>query len=382
MRAGFFTEVYHPIVNGIVASIDGLAEGLRERGHEVTFFTPKVPGYASADDAHEAPVYLPSLPLPTPTSYRLALPLVRRQTINAIVKHLDVVHAHSPFVTGWLAMRYARRFSIPLVYTYHTRLEEYAHYVPFEPHATRRAAETLTRNFANGADTVIVPTAAMRERLRELGVEAPIEVIPTGIDLRRFSAGSRSDRLRTRLGANGAKLLLFVSRLAKEKNVELLIEALAAAGGGRTVLAIAGDGPERDALETYAADLGVAERVRFLGTVDRAELPELYASADAFVFPSVSETQGIVLAEAMAAGALVIAAQTAQNEDVLGDAGLLAPPNAAAFARAFESIPAEPSEERRERSRLRAQRFGIDEQTERTLAVYRGLLPTKIASGS
>lgn len=382
MRAGFFTEVYHPIVNGIVASIDGLAEGLRERGHEVTFFAPKVPGYASADGEHETPVYLPSLPLPTPTSYRLALPLVRRQTINAIVKHLDVVHAHSPFVTGWLAMRYARRFSIPLVYTYHTRLEEYAHYVPFEPHATRRAAETLTRNFANGADTVIVPTAAMRERLRELGVEAPIEVIPTGIDLRRFSAGTRSERLRARLGANGAKLLLFVSRLAKEKNVELLLEALAATGGGRSVLAIAGDGPERDALEAYAANLGVAGRVRFLGAVERAELPELYASADAFVFPSVSETQGIVLAEAMAAGALVIAAQTAQNEDVLGDAGLLAPPNAAAFARAFESIPAEPSEERRERSRLRAQRFGIDEQTERTLAVYRGLLPVKIAAGS
>lgn len=382
MRAGFFTEVYHPIVNGIVASIDGLAEGLRERGHEVTFFAPKVPGYACADDAHETPVYLPSLPLPTPTSYRLALPLVRRQTINAIVKHLDVVHAHSPFVTGWLAMRYARRFSIPLVYTYHTRLEEYAHYVPFEPHATRRAAETLTRNFANAADTVIVPTAAMRERLRELGVEAPIEVIPTGIDLRRFSAGTRSDRLRARLGAKDAKLLLFVSRLAKEKNVELLIEALAAAGGGRSVLAIAGDGPERDALEAYAGNLGVAGRVRFLGAVERAELPELYASADAFVFPSVSETQGIVLAEAMAAGALVIAAQTAQNEDVLGDAGLLAPPNAAAFARAFESIPEVPSEERRERSRLRAQRFGIDEQTERTLAVYRGLHPTKIAAGS
>lgn len=381
MRVGFFTEVYHPIVNGIVASIDGLADGLRERGHDVTFFAPKVPGYESSTS--DAPVYsLPSLPLPTPTSYRLTLPLVSRQTINAVVRHLDIVHAHSPFVTGWLAMRYARRFSIPFVYTYHTRLEEYAHYVPFEPHATRRAAETLTRNFANQADTVIVPTAAMRERLRELGVDAPIEVIPTGIDLRRFSAGTRSDRLRERLRADGARLLVFVSRLAKEKNVELLLEALAACADRRSVLAIAGDGPEREALESYARHLGVSGRVRFLGTVERTRLPELYASADAFVFPSVSETQGIVLAEAMAAGALVIAAQNGQNEDVLGDAGILVPPNAAAFARAIEAVPAAPADEQRERARLRAARFGIDEQTERTLAVYRGLHPTKIAAGS
>jgi 1,2-diacylglycerol 3-alpha-glucosyltransferase len=371
MRVGFFTEVYRPVVNGIVASIDALAGGLRERGHEVHFFTPRVPGYESAGHA----IYeLPSLPLPTQTAYRLTLPLVSRRHINSVVKHLDVIHAHSPFVTGWMAMRYARRFSIPFVYTYHTRLEEYAHYVPFEPHATRLAAETLTRSFANAADAVIVPTPAMRERLRELGVDAPIDVIPTGIDLRQFSAGERSDELRASLGAgDDGRLLLFVSRLAKEKNVELLLEALAAMDDERYVLAIAGDGPQREALERYAADLGVASRVRFLGSIERESLPELYASADAFVFPSVSETQGIVLAEALAAGALVIAAENRQNRDVLGDAGLLVPPNAAAFAQAFASVSAMQLPAQRALAKSAAMRFGVDEQTERVLAVYRRL---------
>ncbi|MBV9272139.1 MAG: glycosyltransferase [Candidatus Eremiobacteraeota bacterium] len=373
MRVGFFTEVYRPVVNGIVASIDALAGGLRLRGHDVHFFTPRVPGHES--DGHT--IYeLPSLPLPTQTAYRLTLPLVSRRFINRVVKHLDIIHAHSPFVTGWMAMRYARRFSIPFVYTYHTRLEEYAHYVPFEPHATRLAAETLTRGFANSADAVIVPTLAMRERLRELGVEANIDVIPTGIDLRRFSAGERSETLRGRLRVkNGGRLLLFVSRLAKEKNVELLLEALAATNDDRFVLAIAGDGPQREELERYAAELHVSARVRFLGSIARESLPELYASADAFVFPSVSETQGIVLAEALAAGAPVIAAENGQNRDVLGDAGMLVPPNAAAFAQAFHTVSATQLPAQRALAKSAALRFGVDEQTERVLAVYSRLRP-------
>jgi len=214
----------------------------------------------------------------------------------------------------------------------------------------------------------------MRERLRELGVDAPIDIIPTGIDLRRFSAGERSESLRASLGIrNDGRLLLFVSRLAKEKNVELLLEALAAMNDERYVLAIAGDGPQSEALERYAAHLGVARRTRFLGSMERESLPQLYASADAFVFPSVSETQGIVLAEALAAGALVIAAESGQNRDVLGDAGLLVPPNAAAFAKAFESISATQLPAQRALAKSAAMRFGVDEQTERVLAVYRRL---------
>lgn len=370
MRVGFFTEVYHPVVNGIVASIDGLAAGLRALGNQVYFFAPRVPGYEEPN----GPVYrMPSLPLPTSAPYRLTVPVVNRRNRDAIVNRLDVVHAHSPFVTGWMSVRYARRLRIPLVYTYHTRLEEYAHYVPFEANATRRAASTLTRNFANLADAVIVPTPAMRERLLEIGVTARVEVIPSGIDLRCFGAGKRNGALRESLGVReGERMLLFVSRLAKEKNVDVLIDALAQCRTPSRLI-IAGDGPEREALQERAQSLGVARRVHFLGPVERESLPDLYASADAFVFASVTETQGLVLVEALAAGALVLAADAPQVREVLGGAGRTVEPDPAAFARVMEGVPEAPVAEDIEKARAAAGRFGIDEQARKVAAVYASL---------
>ncbi|MGB8519668.1 MAG: glycosyltransferase, partial [Candidatus Tumulicola sp.] len=311
MRVGFFTEVYRPVVNGVVASIDTLADGLRGRGHQVYCFAPRVPGYEEAD----GPVFrMPSLPLPAQASYRLTLPLVSRRNLNTVIKRLSVVHVHSPFVTGWMGLRYARRYGMPLVYTYHTQLEAYAHYVPFEPNATRFAASQLTRTFANLTDAVIVPTPAMATHLRDLGVTVRLEVVPSGIDLRAFGAGRRDEALRDRMGVGpGDRMLLCVSRLAKEKNIELLLEAVALAGDPRLRVVVAGDGPARSELEERARECGVAERTRFLGFVPKECLPDLYASCDAFCMPSTTETQGLVQAEALAAGAYVLAADAPQN---------------------------------------------------------------------
>lgn len=378
LRLGFFTEVYRPVVNGVVASVEALAEGLRARGHQVYCFTPRMPGYddpaqpAAATDV----LRMPSLPLPTRTPYRLTLPLVSRRNVNNIIKRLSLVHVHSPFVTGWMGLRYARRYGMPLVYTYHTQLEAYAHYVPFEPNATRFAASQLTRTFANLADAVVVPTPAMVNHLRELGVSVRIEVVPSGIDVARFGAGRRDDALRADLGAGRMdRLLLCVSRLGKEKNVEALIDALALSGDRGLKLAIAGDGPAREELEGHAAATGVAERIRFLGVVERDRLPDLYASSDAFVMPSTTETQGLVQAEALASGSFVIAADARSNRDVLGTAGLIVEPTAAGFAGGFAAIPAVPSREVTERARQAASRFSIAAQVDRMLNLYESLLP-------
>ena len=231
LRLGFFTEIYRPVVNGVVTAVESLAEGLRGRGHHVYCFAPWMPGYTEPD----GPVFrMPSLPLPMRTPYRLTLPLVSKRNLNGVIKRLSLVHAHSPFVTGWMGLRYARRYGVPLVYTYHTQLEAYAHYVPFEPNATRFAASQLTRAFANHADAVVVPTPAMAARLRALRVTVPIEVVPSGIDVARFGAGRRDESLRVRLGVGQSeRLLLYVGRLAREKNVELLVQALARAQGRR-----------------------------------------------------------------------------------------------------------------------------------------------------
>jgi len=377
MRVGLFTEIYRPVINGVVASVEALASGLQARGHKVFCFAPSMPGSARSEgDVHR----IPSLPLPVRTPYRLTLPLVSRR-VNAVIKGLSVIHAHSPFVTGWMGMRYARRYGMPLVYTYHTQLEAYVHYVPFDAKATRFAANRLTRTFANLADAVIAPTPAMAARLRELGVTVRIETVPTGIDVALFGAGRRREDVRERIGVRPEdRLLLAVGRLAKEKNLPLLFEALARTNDPSTKLVIAGDGPFRAELEQLARTLGVFERSRFLGFVSRQDLPDLYASADAFVMASTTETQGIVQAEALAAGTAVIAADAPQNRDVLGSAGLLVPPTAQAFADAFAQVPSLPEPARAAAARQAAKRFSIQDQIDRTLALYESLIrPARIA---
>lgn len=374
LRVGLFTEIYRPVVNGVVTSVEALAVGLQRAGHDAFCFAPKMPGASS----EEGPVVrIPSLPLPTRTSYRLTLPLLSRRDLKTVVERLTVVHAHSPFVTGWMGMRFARKYGMPLVYTYHTQLEAYAHYVPFERNATRFAASRLTRTFANLTDAVIAPTPAMADRLRELGVTVRIETVPSGIDIELFSAGRRSESVRAKAGArNGDRLLLCVGRLAKEKNLDLLFTALARTNDATLRLAVAGDGPLRHDLVRRARESGAGDQIRFLGLVAHAELPDLYASADAFVMPSTTETQGIVQAEALAAGATVIAADAPQNRDVLGADGLLVPPTAGAFADAFARLPAEPEPHRAAAARRAAQRYSVETQVERTVSLYRSLLQT------
>jgi glycosyltransferase involved in cell wall biosynthesis len=174
--------------------------------------------------------------------------------------------------------------------------------------------------------------------------------------------------------------LLCVGRLAKEKNIELLFAALAEANDPSLRLIVAGDGPLRAELEQRARDWGVFGQVRFLGVVPREELPDLYASADAFVMPSTTETQGIVQAEALAAGSAVIAADAPQNRDVLGSAGQLVSPSAAAFARAFRLVESQPQPGVAEAARAAAERFSVEEQIDRTVALYLSLLrPARIA---
>jgi 1,2-diacylglycerol 3-alpha-glucosyltransferase len=372
LRIGFFTEIYRPVVNGVVASIDALAQGLEARGHSTFCFAPHMPGEAEPD----GPVFrMPSLPLPTKTPYRLTLPLVARRNVNGVIKRLSIVHVHSPFVTGWTGLHYARRYRIPVVSTYHTQLEEYAHYVPFEQHATRYAATQLTRTFANLVDAVVVPTASMARRLRDLGVHTRVEVVPSAIDVEHFAAGRRSDAVRAQAGAGPRhRLVLCVSRLGKEKNLEVLLEAVAAEGEPSLRLAIAGDGPDRERLEALASTLGIADRTRFLGAQPRERLPDLYASCDAFCMPSTTETQGLVLVEALAAGAAVIAADVPQSRDVLGDLATFVPPTASGFAGALRMVRSDTEATERRRLGGGAERFAIGRHVDHMLGLYRDLM--------
>ncbi len=370
LRVGLFTECYHPIQNGIVASVESLARVLRERDHETLVITPEMPGYR---DAAHGIVRVPSLPLPLPTrtAYRLTVPYL--PAARRVLGPLSIVHTHSPFVTGWLGARAARRLGVPLVFTYHTQLEAYAHYVPFESRATRSAATQLTRRYANAADAVIVPTGAMALRLRELGVRARIEVLPSGIDVASFARGCRRDDVRARLGASPEQsLIVCVGRLGREKNVELALDAFARLGDARSRLALVGDGPHREALQRHASDARVRARTTFALEYPRADLPDVYASADAFLFTSGSETQGLVLVEALAARAPVVAVDTPQTRDVLAGAGSVVPGNPAALAAALQTVLAGRGLNPELGSRV-ARRYDAAAVGDRAIALYESL---------
>jgi glycosyltransferase involved in cell wall biosynthesis len=373
LRIGLFTECYRPIQNGVVASVDALGDALRARGHTVIFVTPRMPGYLERRDDV---VRVPSLPLPTSTAYRLTVPIFSGERIARALGRLSVVHTHSPFVTGWMGVRVAKRYRLPHVFTYHTQLEEYAHYVPFERRATRSAAAQLTRSYANSADAVIVPTAAMQRRLREIGVRARIEIVPTGIDVERFGAGLRRAEVRGRLGVRGdAKMVLSVGRLGREKNLELALETFARLDAASAQLVIVGDGAHREALEREAARLGVAGRTTFARELPREALPDVYASADAFLFTSSSETQGLVLVEALAADVPIVAVDTPATRDVLGGAGWIVEPEARALAAALAAALDGPRlKGRSARTERAVQRFGEEAMAGRVLAVYASLL--------
>jgi 1,2-diacylglycerol 3-alpha-glucosyltransferase len=368
-RIGVFTEVYRPVRNGVVTSVEMLERELRNRGYDVVCVTPAVPGY---DESEPGTLRIPSLPLPTRTAYRLTLPILTRAH-TAVLRDVDIVHAHSCFVTGWMAVRLARRLRVPLVFTYHTQLEQYAHYVPFERRATTYAVTQLTRSYANAADAVIVPTAAMHDHLRNIGVCTRIDVVPSGIDVARFFEGRARADLRAQLGVmDGEALVLCVGRLGREKNLELALQAFARLERPAK-LAVIGGGVERASLERSAQRLAPG-RVRFMGEQPRESLPDIYASGDALLFTSASETQGLVLVESLASGLAVVAVDTPQGRDVLGGAARLCAPDPDALACGLAEALADGAAARLA-GRARAKRFDVTLCTERIAGVYGSLRP-------
>ena len=383
MKIALFTEVYRPIVNGIVTSVDTLAHVLRDHGHDVYTFAPHIPHGAET----KGRVFrMPSLPLPARTEYRLTLPLVARRNKRQFLSQCDVIHSHSLFITGWMASYYARRrFRVPLVFTYHTMLDRYTHYSPLGPRLTSQLTRELTRAYANAADAVIVPTQTVASELRRSGVTAPLCVVPTGIDVESFRTvdATTAIAVRAKYGvAPDAPLLLLVSRLAQEKNVPIVFEALSRlrAELPDAQLLLVGRGPLLETLRAQARADGLDSAIHFAGSVPYDELPAYYAAADAFTFPSSSETQGLVLAEAFAAGLPVVAIDTPQTRDVFGSnlAGALVE-DPAGMARELRLLLTDPALRSAASAHSRAAAAAFDGRATavRVLAVYQAVLANR-----
>ncbi len=305
MRILFVSECYHPVRNGVVAVIDILTEQLKKRGHEVVIVAPKHP---KAKGDPEWVVRVPSLPNPFYPDYPAAIPWARQlhQAIDTFKP--DIVHTHSFMWLSRFALRHAQKRSIPVVTTFHTLVTEYLHYAPVPRWISLPFIARWVESFCNKCQVVIIVSPIAEPLLRSFGVRTPIEFIPTGIDAEQFGKGN-GFRVRKELGIPAtASVLLYVGRIAKEKNIAFLLEALSPvlAERLRTYLVLVGDGPEMAAMKAKAKSLPGGERIIFVGSRPRSEIPDFHAAADIFVFASVTEMQGLALAEAMMSGLPVV----------------------------------------------------------------------------
>jgi glycosyltransferase involved in cell wall biosynthesis len=378
MRVLMVSDVYFPRVNGVSTSIETFRRSLLAQGVEVRLVVPR---YGEEPEAAGV-IRIPGWRVPRDPEDRLmAWPKLKAAVLRE-AEDCDLIHIQTPFLAHYAGIAAGRAHYKPVLATYHTLFEEYLHhYAPYLPAEWLRGlARRLSRSQCNDLDAVIVPSIAMGERLAAYGVQVPSHVLPTGIPLARFSVGDGA-RFRLQHGiAPDQPVALFVGRVAFEKNIDFLLESLAIARRELpdVILLITGEGPATAHLKRLAADLGLAEAVRFLGYLDRQrELPDCYAAADAFVFASRTETQGLVLLEAMAMGLPVVGLAAMGTRDILEPRqGCLVPADDPEdFARALLRLLQDPTlrGQLSEAARCFPREWSDDRQAERLLGLYREL---------
>jgi glycosyltransferase involved in cell wall biosynthesis len=349
MHVLMVSDVYFPRINGVSTSIETFRRGLRALGTRCTLVAPAYETSGAEPDGDVCRVA--SRPVPLDPEDRLMRGGSLRRALERIDhREIDVVHVQTPFLAHRDGVRYARRCGLPVLETYHTHFEEYLHhYLPWLPRGCLRAAtRALSRRQCNALDALIVPSQAMHDVLRSYGVARPIEVLPTGLDLRQFRDGDGA-RFRRAHGIPADRpVLVVVSRVAHEKNLDFLVEVVARVRREipDVLLVIAGEGPARLHLQSLVARYALERNVLFVGYLQRgAELNDCYRAGDVFVFASRSETQGLVLLEALALGVPVVALAELGTRGIVepGRGALAAPDDVAGFAAAVSALLDDPA---------------------------------------
>lgn len=345
MKIGIFTDSYTPDVNGVVTVIKIMVRELSRRGHEVYVFCPGHPKEASRQPG----VFrFPSMEFVFYRGMRIAIPYNRRAF--HVIPTLDIIHSNSPGPTGLLALWSAEYHKIPHIHTYHNLYIDYRRYLPLLIRPTRGTVKRMSRMLCNRCDAIIAPSEQMRRELLSYGVTRPIYPLPFGVDEEEFSHEIKWDA-RAALNLPTEDILLYAGRLGREKNLDFLLRSFAILRLRKpnTRLVIAGDGPYRETLKEYAGSLGLTPYIIFTGFLDRADLIDLYKQTTVFVFASKTDTQGLVVMEAMMAGAAVVAVNVLGPVDVLrsGETGILVNPDENEFAGACLRLLENEGERRR-----------------------------------
>lgn len=305
MKIGFFTDGFPPGTDGVSVSTFQTARELEKRGHEVFIVAPKYPGYV---EKNPRVTRIASLRIHRHPEIRMGVNLTDKGLRKTILNDFDIIHGHSGGFISFMGREVAREKNIPFIFTYHTLWNRYTHYFMKGKVVRPKTMEQVSKIFGNLVDCLIAPTKRVEKELRRYGVKRPIVVIPTGIPVKNFSRAPFGF-LRERADIEKGPILLYVGRLGAEKSVDFIIRSfkLVLAASPDAHLVIVGDGIDRKKLEALAKRLAVDSRTHFLGAIPMEDMHKVYRDASVFVFASTSETQGLVVPEALASGVPVVA---------------------------------------------------------------------------
>ncbi len=348
MNICMMTNTYLPHVGGVARSVSTFAEEYRKQRHKVLVVAPTFEGKPPAKKLESYVERVAAIQNFNGSDFSVCLPMAGALNERLDTFHADIIHAHHPFLLGATALRVGASKNVPVVFTHHTRYEDYTHYVPFDSPAFREVAINLSTQFANLCDGVIAPSESIAAMIKERGVLSPIKVVPTGIDIKAFSSGDgRGMRKKLKI-PDDAFVVGHLGRLAAEKNLKYLADAvglfLKNTPGARFL--VVGSGPAEDTVLASLTRQGVADRLHLAGKLTGPPLTAAYHAMDVFAFASMSETQGLVLAEAMAAGLPVVALDAPGAREVLKDGvnGIQLPESAGVrrFSHALQRLHQDP----------------------------------------
>lgn len=389
MKICMFTNTYLPHVGGVARSVSFFAEDLRKAGHRVLIVAPTYPGCETHDRSEPEIFRVPAIQKfnGSDFSVRIPSPFLVDEQVDEFKP--DIIHSHHPYLLGDAALRAARRRNLPLVFTHHTLYEEYAHYVAKNPENMRRFAAFLSTNYGNLCDRVVAPSLSIKQLIKKRGVTIPIAEIATGVDTAFFSNGNGKSFRKTHGIDPDAFVIGHLGRLAPEKNLDFLAEAAALAlkDHSRTCFLIAGEGPSQPAIERIFDRLGLKDRLVMVGNVTGPTLVDAYHAMNLFAFASKSETQGMVLTEAMAAGVPVIALDASGVREVVEDGingrlldGRSTPDQFAEMLAWAISVP-ENIAEWGDPARETARAFGRKQSVKKLLRLYAEVVQVRLEEG-
>ena len=368
------TNTYKPLVGGLEKSVSSFAKEFREMGHRVVIVAPEYPDMIPEEDV----IRVPAMHHFNGTDFSVQLPIqgTLTEALGDFVP--NIVHSHHPFLIGDTALRIASKFNVPLVFTHHSLYEENVHYMPGNEEALKRFIIELSTGYANLADHIFAPSESVMVMLKARGVLTPVDVVPTGIYTEQFARGAgKTFRKKNNIPAD-AFVAGHVGRLAPEKNLEFLTRAVAQflKKNPNAHFLIGGTGTSEDSIKEIMAREGILNRLHLVGMLKGNDLSSAYHAMDVFVFASQSETQGLVVTEAMAAGIPVVAVDAPGVREVVRDqvnGRLLAQESSDDFVLALEWLKKKPAfrvKKIRKACKETAQEFTMKKCALRAIDIY------------